>query len=93
MTAQAKQEAVCGISGIIMDAVNDNTQTLDELNEIGMKAAGAVYDALLPPNRAILTDRDGNVVGSIDLTGVANLWMKSELDWRRIVYRGLQVTE
>jgi len=88
-----KDETIFQLSGTVMDILqnNDNSLNLDELNALGMEIATACYDdlhkQLLPPYRAILTDRDGSVIGSVDLIGVARLGLKSELDWQNAIYK------
>ena len=89
MSSSTKKDQVYALSGGILDTLTYATEgefTTEELDKQGTELAEIIYDRLLPPKRAILTDGYGNVVGSVDLIGVARLAMKSELDWQRAVY-------
>ena len=88
----SKQELIYDLSGKVMDVLaRDEEKDLDELDSLGREIAALCYDALLQTNRALLVDKDGNIVGSVDLIGKATTWMMTELDWKRIVYEGLRI--
>ena len=89
---KTKQEMVYELTGIVMDVLSQRgDEDLDKLDSLGREIATQCYDALLHTDRAILVDGAGNVAGSVDLIGKADIWMLSELDWKQVVYEGLRI--
>jgi hypothetical protein len=81
----AKDELIYAMSGSVMDALVTANEKQDletpDLDTMSQDVATTIYNELLPPYRAILTDRDGNVIGSVDLHGASEIVHMSESKW------------